>query len=840
MIDNFLSGFKIKTKVGLLVIPFVVAISAVGLTGLYASGLLQHRMEVSNDVLQSLTGFKKLYASIDDFLKHATEDSRAAVQADITSQIEVLKSTRNRIGTDGVGAEKLDDAVAHMTVVSGIVQTLWDLEARQAEIAASIRNTHQNVVSTRGASMMAANKTEREIRTDEGTAKVVLREADTLWASSDFVVKLANEFRIAPSPDAKLKLIATSMADLARYQRTVAVSLNTNDDLRQSLETTVKSLDVLLVAKGYSTEDRVAEISQLLARFEQASPALQLLAQGKAREATRLFTDIERRVVKAKAVLADTRKLVDAAYKLEAAISAFLVESSADNQNLLTNAAGGVTSAITSLGRNASELDFYRRLSEEAMPEVGGLSGVAQKLVTIGAEREKQFHTSRMEIDAIWTGLTAFADSQKHAAGSERKEANGISILATVLGIILAISSGIALVLTLQRPIGQITGAMRRLAGGFLDTGISGEGRRDEIGDMARALGIFKENALSKIRIEAESEEQRNVAEAERARNDAEKQAFDQQIDFAVNALAAGLGRLAQGDLSRQIDTPFSGRLEQLRQDFNVSLVRLQDTLGQIRTNALSIQRSGADMLQSSDALAKRTEAQASSLEETAAAVEQITATVRSSAERAHEANIVVGTTKRSADSSAAVVSNAIAAMGRIEGASRQIEQIIEVIDEIAFQTNLLALNAGIEAARAGDAGKGFAVVAQEVRELAQRSASAAREIKGLIEKSTSEVGAGSHLVQETGVVLASISQQIVTVSQHVDMMATASRDQAAALAEVNGSVNQMDQMTQQNASMVDLTTAASRKLAGDADTLMMLVEQFRLEPDDHVIVRAA
>jgi uncharacterized protein YoxC len=152
---------------------------------------------------------------------------------------------------------------------------------------------------------------------------------------------------------------------------------------------------------------------------------------------------------------------------------------------------------------------------------------------------------------------------------------------------------------------------------------------------MARALGVFKENALSKIRVEAESEEQRKAAEAERTRNDVEKQAFDREIDFAVSALAAGLERLAQGDLSRQIDTPFSGRLEQLRQDFNVSLTRLQDTLGQIRNNALSIQRSGAEMLQSGDALAKRTEQQASSLEETAAALDEITAAVQNSSARA-------------------------------------------------------------------------------------------------------------------------------------------------------------------------------------------------------------
>ena len=176
------------------------------------------------------------------------------------------------------------------------------------------------------------------------------------------------------------------------------------------------------------------------------------------------------------------------------------------------------------------------------------------------------------------------------------------------------------------------------------------------------------------------------------------------------------------------------------------------------------------------------------------------------------------------------MLKTSISAMGRIEDASRQIEQIIEVIDDIAFQTNLLALNAGIEAARAGDAGKGFAVVAQEVRELAQRSADAAREIKGLINKSTQEVSNGARLVQETGAVLASISQQIVTVSHHVDMMATASRDQATALNEVNGSVNQMDQMTQQNAAMVETTNVACRQLASEADTLTMLVQQFRLE----------
>ncbi|MFC6447265.1 methyl-accepting chemotaxis protein [Shinella zoogloeoides] len=838
-IDKILARFKIQTKVLVFILPFVLSICAVGFTGLYASGLLQGRMEISNSVLQSLSGFKDVYAGMNRFLQDTTEANRDAVHERLTAQGEVLRATMDSLAPDA-DRSKLIDAEAQTKDIQARMDGLWTLYVNELALHETMTKNLNTLSSEQMKILDEATKLQRSVRQNENAAKIMLREADRLTAAAKFFGDLLSEFSRGATPEEQLKVVRERYPLFSKTERSISMILPKNQTVVLiTIRNTIDELGALLKSTDPASVT-VPEIARRVNRFRQVTIQLQGAAAAKMREATRTFNELDTPIIKSEAVLGSTRKLVSSIDDIEVAAARFLGETSQENRVKLTGNLAIMRIDMNGLRGAASDQPFFATVDKTLPALLERIEADSAELVKISTERAAQFEAAGQSIDTIWNLLSQFAEEQKTSAGTEREKANQVSVLATVAGAAIAVLAGIALVLTLKGPIGQITGAMRRLADGFLDTGISGEGRADEIGDMARALGVFKENALSKIRIEAESEQQRAAAEAERARNDAEKQSLDRDIDFAVNALAAGLGRLAQGDLSRQIETPFTGRLEQLRRDFNVSLERLHDTLGQIRTNAMSIQRSGSDMLQSADALSKRTEAQASSLEETAAAVEQITVTVRSSAERAHEANTVVGTTKRSADSSAAVVNNAIAAMGRIEGASRQIEQIIEVIDDIAFQTNLLALNAGIEAARAGEAGKGFAVVAQEVRELAQRSAQAAKEIKGLIEKSTQEVSAGSHLVQETGAVLASISQQIVTVSQHVDMMATASRDQATALQEVNGSVNQMDQMTQQNASMVDLTTAASRKLAGDADTLMMLVEQFRLEADGQSLHRAA
>ena len=300
----------------------------------------------------------------------------------------------------------------------------------------------------------------------------------------------------------------------------------------------------------------------------------------------------------------------------------------------------------------------------------------------------------------------------------------------------------------------------------------------------------------------------------------------------AINLLGGALKALSEGDLTQHLSTAFVPSMEAVRKDFNEAVAGLHAAMQTVETNANAIASGAQEIRSAADDLAKRTEQQAASVEETAAALDQITTTVADSSRRADEAGTLVARTRDGAEKSGEVVKQAIEAMGQIEGSSREISNIIGVIDDIAFQTNLLALNAGVEAARAGEAGKGFAVVAQEVRELAQRSASAAKDIKGLITTSGEQVRNGVALVGETGRALEAILAQVQDVHVNVVAIVEASREQSSGLGEINQAVNAMDQATQQNAAMVEESTAASHAMAREADALHGLIRGFRLSGD--------
>jgi methyl-accepting chemotaxis protein len=296
-----------------------------------------------------------------------------------------------------------------------------------------------------------------------------------------------------------------------------------------------------------------------------------------------------------------------------------------------------------------------------------------------------------------------------------------------------------------------------------------------------------------------------------------------------VQRLGLGLKEVAGGDLMVRLADGFTPAYAQIRNDFNAAIDKLKATIVSVVDSTGSIETSAKEVSAAADDLSRRTEQQAASLEQTTATLTEVTAAVKTSAEGSQHARQVVAAADEDARKSAAVVRQAVEAMSAIAKSSKQISQIIGVIDEIAFQTNLLALNAGVEAARAGEAGRGFAVVASEVRALAQRSAGAAKEIKGLISDSSAQVGIGVELVAETGRSLERIATQVAEINAAVSDIAGGAHEQSTALQEINAAIEQMNLVTQQNAAMVEESTAAGHSLSEETSKLSHLMAQFRV-----------
>jgi len=479
--------------------------------------------------------------------------------------------------------------------------------------------------------------------------------------------------------------------------------------------------------------------------------------------------------------------------------------------------------------------DEFLKVRQEADAGVKELQAllVAKDMQGLASFADKQLYPT---IDPLGTEISRLIELQIRVAKENLAAGNALkSMLTTLMVVLSVVAAGIAafsiwtVTVGVIRPVSSITKAMDRLAHGDLDVAIYGEGRRDEIGVMASTVVVFRDNARERVRLEKEADDNRQAAEAERLAHERQQAVDAAEVHFAVERIGHALGQLADGKLTCRITDAFAERLDAIRVNFNDAVAKLEDAMRRVGQNAQVIAAGSGQIHAAADDLSKRTERQAASVEETAAALEQITTTIGETSHRAREAGRQVTETRGAAERSGSIVQRAVSAMQEIEGSSKEITTIITVIDEIAFQTNLLALNAGVEAARAGEAGKGFAVVAQEVRELAQRSASAAKEIRSLIGKSGDQVKNGVELVVATGKALDEIVAQVQAVSINVNAIVEASGDQATGLKEINTAVAVMDQGTQQNAAMVEESTAASHSLAKEAEALFQLIARFEI-----------
>jgi methyl-accepting chemotaxis protein len=468
--------------------------------------------------------------------------------------------------------------------------------------------------------------------------------------------------------------------------------------------------------------------------------------------------------------------------------------------SMKSNASGDTRRAlekgVVALQKSADALVELGRGAKDAAAMQGVITRSAE---TVGA------------IDAVWRATEKEMTRLIQARVDGLRSQQVFNL--TLVGASVAAAGLLAIVIVfgLSGRFRRLLQAMDGLTANRLDTDIPCKSDRNETGRIAEALEVFKRGLAERSRLEQQS------------RAAAEQQAT------VVQALGEGLSALSVGNLTCQFSEDFPAEYQKLHDDFNLAVSKLQEAMKVIIANVQGMRSGASEISQAADDLSRRTEQQAASLEETAAALDEITATVRKTADGARQANAVVVEARGEAERSGDVVRNAVAAMGEIETSSRQIAQIIGVIDEIAFQTNLLALNAGVEAARAGEAGRGFAVVASEVRALAQRSSDAAKEIKTLINASSQQVESGVDLVNRTGEALQKIVAKVAEISGLVSEISASTQEQSSGLAQVNTAVNQMDQVTQQNAAMVEQSTAASHSLAKEAAELAELAGKFKV-----------
>jgi len=452
------------------------------------------------------------------------------------------------------------------------------------------------------------------------------------------------------------------------------------------------------------------------------------------------------------------------------------------------------------------------------------------------------------------------------------------TLMMITAGISIAVSLGLGFLIGqygVAKPVRALVVLLQKLAGGDYDVEVEGTDRRDEIGDVAKTAIIFKDNGLTKIRMEREQKELEKKAAADReaaaAKLASEFEAavggivqaavagdFSRRVDLngksglilsvgsSINSLCENVGAaladlvamlaaLAKGDLTRRITSEYQGEFGRLKDNANTTAQEIGATISGVKQAAREVTSASVEISTSTTALSQRTEEQAASLEETSASMEEIASTVKMNAENAQQANQSAITTRELADRSGQVVAKAVSAMARIEESSIKISDIIGVIDEIARQTNLLALNAAVEAARAGEAGRGFAVVASEVRSLAQRSSQAAKDINALITNSNGEVKEGVQLVNEAGSALSAIVGSIKKVAEIVADIAAASAEQSSAIDQINKALTQMDEVTQQNSALVEENAATAKTLEQQSQAMDTRVAYFRVDDAEKV-----
>ncbi|MFB9952623.1 methyl-accepting chemotaxis protein [Rhizobium puerariae] len=825
-IDRLLQSRRIVTKVLLFVVPLVLLIAGVGLAGYYTASMLNGHMTVTRATIENIGDFENLQAGLQEFTDRPDETSLAALRAGIDRQRNGVKTLEGLLVGDG-DRERIAAVAGLAPKLGADVDTLWAVKQKRDRNASALdRNIDDIRAVATGVSDQVAN-VRKQFEGKEKFAKGMVLEAYAYKAIAEQIGELRNSVRATGTDDGAISTADMYLGILAKTFEEVQ-SFLTPSGAKQlvPIHDAIDGLAALL--KSDQPVPQKAQAIRIAASgFMKYQADMEKEVTNKAGNAASRFANIESEVTTLRTLLdrsAESLRLIDA---IQLHVERLRATQTEEARKVVLEAMaklGQASAEVSELARNPAMREFAPQLQ----PRLASMEKETAQLLAIADEWRKARATAAETLTAGMAGLKNFVAQAQEVGKEDSERSARFSIVAMVAGTLLAIVGGLMLVETLRGPLRRVTEVMKRLAAGDLEVKIEGRERGDEIGDMVRSVTVFRDAALENVRLEEEAAAARELSGAEAERRAAERARIAAEQRQALTALSEVLGKLAEGDLERGMDENMPEDFVEMARTYNQAVETLRATLADVRSTADEIDGGTGNLASSADDLARRTEQQAAALEESSRALRHLGEIVRSTAESARQTSISVNETEEFAVRSGDVVARAVDAMGEISRSSEKIATIIGVIDEIAFQTNLLALNAGVEAARAGEAGRGFAVVAQEVRELAQRCAGAAREIKGLISVSSTQVSSGVHLVEETGSALTAIISHITDVRKLVAEISAATGEQSTGINEVTRAVQEVELITQRNAAMVEENNAEIHGLRRRVETLSEKIERFK------------
>ncbi|MBB3527437.1 methyl-accepting chemotaxis protein [Rhizobium sp. BK456] len=822
LIDRLLQRMRIVTKVLFFVVPLIVLIAGIGLFGYFTAGTLNGQMTLTRQTIDTLSSFQQLRSSLTAFTDLPTAATRDRLIASISDQ-QKGAATLDAMLIDPAQKQQIAAVRELGAKMQGAADALWAVSQERVNTEQAIDDAVAGLFKESQTARKQLDVLQDQANGKEAFVRALLLDASAYKNLAGRIAKLRKATAAAADPQKLGQAIGSLLPPLVKE---VADSGALASDKAQSQIAALKPvLDKLAPMASSLTLEAYAPVDQDLQGLQEQFAKL---ASGNADTAIERFTGMDASISTLRSMVA----IVNTAFK---SIDDLRLHLSELNRRVDAESRDEVLADLKALRESAAKLvplsgknAALQDLAKKIEPSLATIEKDTSLLISIADRwRADKEAATALVADASHT-LEQFVSTAQESGKEISQRSATMSLAAMIAGTVLAIIGGLMLIETLRGPLKRITQTMMRLAAGDLNVAIGDGKRGDEIGDMIRSVTVFRDQALEKTRLEEVAEANRARDEREQARRAAEQARIEAEQSEALTALSDMLGKLANGNLAAEMSEDLAADYVAMAQTYNHAIDALRLTLAEVRNTTYEIAEGSANLSGAADDLARRTEQQAAALEESSRVLGELTDSVRTTAENARQTSLSVAEAHRQAEHSAAVVAKAVDAMGAINRSSEKVTSIIGVIDEIAFQTNLLALNAGVEAARAGEAGRGFAVVAQEVRELAQRCAKAAREIKDLISNSASQVGAGVTLVEETGHALSAIMEHFTSINGLVQVISASTTTQYKGIDEVNNAVRDVEHITQHNAAMVEENTAEIHRLRQQVELLNERISHFQ------------